>query len=190
MENSPEHDGFAGMMLIAMPSMDDPRFARSVIYLCAHSDDGAMGFIVNQPIEELTFPRVADQLGIEVPETVPDLGVHVGGPVETNRGFVLHSAEYVQDSTLVVDGTYALTATIEVLKAIAAGEGPRRRFLALGYAGWGEGQLDGEIQRNGWLIAPADPDIVFGGDHETKWMRALGTIGVTPWSLSGEAGHA
>lgn len=179
-----------GMLLVAMPSMPDPRFARSVIYVCAHSPEGAMGLVVNQIAGNITFPAVVGQLGIDAGEDCTDTPVHVGGPVETSRGFVLHSADYVQESTLVIDERYALTATVDVLRAIAEGHGPSRRVLALGYAGWSAGQLDQEIQNNGWLVAPADPDIVFGRDNEAKWLSALRAIGVDPSLLSTTAGHA
>ena len=179
-----------GMLLVAMPGMPDPRFAHSVIYLCAHSPDGAMGLIVNRPAENVTFPAVVDQLGIKPTPGCNDTPVHVGGPVEANRGFVLHSCEYLLETTLVIDEDFALTATVDVLRAIADGRGPRRRVLALGYAGWAAGQLDAEIQANGWLIAPADPDIVFGHDNDAKWQQALQKIGVDPRLLSTTAGHA
>lgn len=179
-----------GMLLVAMPGMPDPRFARSVIYLCAHSPEGAMGLLVNQLASNITFPSVVSQLGIDKPKAGADVPVHVGGPVETSRGFVLHSADYVQESTLVIDDQFALTATVDVLRAIAEGQGPRQKVLALGYAGWGAGQLDAEIQANGWLLAPATPEIVFGRNNETKWLQALRTIGVDPTLLSSTAGHA
>ena len=179
-----------GMLLVAMPSMPDPRFAKSVIYLCVHSADGAMGLVVNQLVENVTLPTVIDQLGIETKGLGTDDPVHFGGPVETSRGFVLHSPDYVLDSTLVIDDAFALTATVDVLKAIASGAGPRRRVFALGYAGWGAGQLDQEIQDNGWLLVPADQDLVFSGDNEAKWQRALAKIGVNPSLLSTAAGHA
>jgi putative transcriptional regulator len=182
--------GLTGMMLVAMPSMPDPRFARSVIYLCAHSDEGAMGLVVNQVVSNVTLPHVIGQLGIEGSLDDEDTQVHFGGPVETSRGFVLHSPDYVLESTLVIDDSFALTATVEVLKAIAAGSGPRRRVFALGYAGWAAGQLDREIQDNGWLLVPADADIVFSPDNETKWQRAMAKIGVDPSLLSSAAGHA
>jgi putative transcriptional regulator len=187
-----DHGGseLTGMLLVAMPSMPDPRFARSVIYICAHSAEGAMGLVVNQIAGNITFPAVIGQLGIEAGYDCSDTPVHVGGPVETSRGFVLHSADYVQDGTLVIDDRFALTATVDVLRAIAEGAGPRRRVLALGYAGWGAGQLDQEIQENGWLVAPADPEIVFGRDNDTKWLSALRKIGVDPSLLSTTAGHA
>lgn len=179
-----------GMLLLAMPAMPDPRFARAVIYLCAHSAEGAMGLVVNQIASNVSFPSVIGQLGIEASKDCDDTPVHVGGPVETSRGFVLHSADYVQESTLVIDDNFALTATVDVLRAIAEGQGPSRRVLALGYAGWSAGQLDAEIQNNGWLLAPADPEIVFGRDNEQKWLKALRRIGVDPSLLSSTAGHA
>jgi putative transcriptional regulator len=178
-----------GQLLVAMPHMADPRFARSVVYLCAHSGEGAMGLVVNRLIDSLTFESLLEQLGVEA--SVPaDMPVHFGGPVESSRGFVLHTTDYLQDSTLLIDDEIALTATIDVLKAIAAGEGPKRRVLALGYAGWAEGQLDAEIQANGWLLVPADLDLVFGNNNETKWARSLAKIGVDLTLLSSEAGHA
>ena len=179
------------MLLVAMPSMQDPRFARSVIYLCAHSPEGAMGLVVNQTAGSVTFPAVIDQLGIKADAGRDnDTPVHVGGPVESSRGFVLHSPDYVLESTLVIDEQFALTATVDVLRAIAEGGGPRRRVLALGYAGWAAGQLDAEIQANGWLLTPADADIVFGTDNAAKWDQALHKIGVDPRLLSSVAGHA
>lgn len=179
-----------GMLLVAMPSMPDPRFAHSVIYLCAHSAEGAMGLVVNQVADEVSFPSVIGQLGLEADDKCADTPVHVGGPVQPSRGFVLHSADYVQDSTLVIDERFALTATVDVLRAIAEGTGPERRVLALGYAGWQAGQLDAEIQGNGWMVAPADPEIVFGRDNDGKWLRAMRAIGVDPSLLSSTAGHA
>jgi len=178
------------MLLVAMPTMQDPRFTRSVIYLCAHSAEGAMGLVVNQAAGSVTFPAVIDQLGIKAGPDCPDTPVHVGGPVESSRGFLLHSPDSVLESTLVIDDDFALTATVDVLRAIADGKGPRRRLLALGYAGWDAGQLDAEIQANGWLLAPADADIVFGRDNAAKWDQALGKIGVDPRLLSSVAGHA
>ena len=180
----------AGMLLVAMPGMEDARFARSVVYICAHSDEGAMGLVVNQVAGQVSFPAVVGQLGIEADEHCGDTPVHVGGPVQPSRGFVLHSADYVQESTLVIDERFALTATVDVLRAIAEGAGPERRVLALGYAGWAAGQLDAEIQSNGWLLAPADPEIVFDRDNATKWLRAMHMIGVDPSLLSSTAGHA
>lgn len=187
-----------GQLLIAMPSMTDKRFARSVIYMCTHSAEGAMGLIVNQRAKHISFPQLLQQLGI-VPkaaaETVaPDIlmhKVHVGGPVDTKRGFVLHSADYnAPSNTLAIDTRISLTATIDILKAMAHGTGPDKAMLALGYAGWAPGQLEAEIQHNGWLNCPADPDIIFSPDIDLKYDQALARIGVDISHLVSEAGHA
>ncbi len=180
----------SGQLLVAMPGLQDPRFAKTVIYLCAHNSDGAMGLVVNREIDAISFPDLLEQLDIEPSGNVEPIRVHFGGPVESGRGFVLHSPDYVQDTTMVVDAEVALTATIDILKAIAGGSGPRRRLLALGYAGWGPGQLDTEIKANGWLHVAADADLVFGADLEGKWQRAMGKLGIDPRMLSDEAGHA
>ncbi|MGF1477584.1 MAG: YqgE/AlgH family protein [Geminicoccaceae bacterium] len=187
-----EWDGadLTGQLLVAMPTVSEEPFARTVIYLCAHSEDGAMGLVVNRVMDQLTFPNLIDQLGLDAGTRGDDTPIHFGGPVESSRGFVLHSADYIQDSTLVINQEIALTATVEVLKAIAGGHGPRRRVLALGYAGWAPGQLDSEIQANGWLMAPADGDLVFGPDNDNKWERALRKIGIDPAVFHSEAGHA
>lgn len=182
-----------------MPVMSDSRFARSVIYMCAHSQDGAMGLIINQRASHISFPDLLERLGI-VPANadngiVDDFGtgvsIHVGGPVETGRGFVLHSSDYfAEDSTLPIENGVCLTATIDILKAIAAGNGPNRAILALGYAGWSPGQLESEIQANGWLHCPADPDLIFDPNLEAKYARALAKIGIDPSHLVSDAGHA
>jgi putative transcriptional regulator len=179
-----------GQLLIAMPQMQDSRFARSVIYLCAHSADGAMGLVVNKLLDNVHFPELLEQLNIKPDAPGRETQVHFGGPVETGRGFVLHSADYVQDATLVIDKEIALTATVDVLKAIAEGNGPLHSMLALGYAGWGPGQLDQEIQQNGWLMAPADTELVFGNSIEHKWQAAMAKLGISAGKLSGQAGHA
>jgi len=179
----------AGQLLVAMPQMEDYRFARSVIYMCAHNEEGAMGLVINKLIESLTMPDLLKQLGIPAEGMSGGSRVHFGGPVETGRGFVLHSADYVEDGTLVVGGV-ALTATLDILRAIGRGGGPRRSLLALGYAGWGQGQLDAEMQANGWLHVAADEDIVFDDGLMDKWQRALAKLGVNPLTLSGDAGHA
>lgn len=189
-DHLPSDSSLTGHLLVAMPQMADSRFARSVVYLCAHSAEGAMGLVVNRLIDSLSFDSLLDQLGLEADAGAIDLPVHFGGPVESSRGFVLHSADYVQDSTLVIDDDIALTATIDVLKAIAKGDGPRQCVLALGYAGWAAGQLDAEIQANGWLMVPADHELVFGIDNESKWQRAIAKLGVDLSLLSSEAGHA
>ena len=179
-----------GQLLIAMPQMNDPRFERTVIYICAHTADGAMGLVVNREIEALTFPDLLKQLNIDA-EVVDDrIQVLFGGPVETGRGFVLHSSDYVQNATMLVDKRVGLTATMEVLKDIASGNGPRLNLLALGYAGWGPGQLDAEIHANGWLTVPADDGLIFDPDLDKKWERAVAKIGIDSSMLSGQAGHA
>ena len=189
-------DGYLdGQLLIAMPIMSDKRFARSVIYMCAHSAEGAMGLIINQRAPHISFPELLGQLSISTDSDdesdLIDLQVHVGGPVETGRGFVLHSADYfVDDSTLPIDDGVCLTATIDILKAIAGGKGPDRAILALGYAGWRPGQLESEIQANGWLHCPADPDLLFDRDLDQKYERALSKIGIDPSHLVSDAGHA
>jgi putative transcriptional regulator len=179
-----------GQLLIAMPHLNDPRFQRTVIYLCVHNPDGAMGLVLNRSFGQISFRELLSQLGIpEAPQPV-ERRVHFGGPVESGRGFVLHSAEYVRAETLVIGGGVALTSTLDILKAIAAGYGPRHSLLALGHAGWGPGQLDAEIQANGWLTSPADPAILFEESLEMKWEKALARLGVKPHMLSDAAGHA
>lgn len=179
-----------GQLLIAMPQMADPRFAQTVIYICAHSDDGAMGLVINRQIDSISFPGLLKQLEIDAPGADDHIRVMFGGPVETGRGFVLHSPDYVQESTLMIEGDLGLTATMDILKDIATGSGPKRSLLALGYAGWAPGQLDHEIQANGWLHAPANADLIFNEDIDSKWDRALATLGISSALLSGEAGHA
>lgn len=179
-----------GQILIAMPHMADPRFARSLVYLCAHTAEGAMGLVINRPVDNVTFPDLLRQLNITPSTSSPQNPILFGGPVETGRGFVLHSADYVREATLLVDRHVGLTATLDILKDIAAGHGPRRSLLMLGYAGWGPGQLDAEIQANGWLTTTADESLIFDQDLDTKWDKALTKLGVDLSSLSGEAGHA
>jgi putative transcriptional regulator len=179
-----------GKCLIAMPSLADSTFARSVIYICAHSPEGAMGLVVNRALDQLTFPDILDQMGIEQMADCESIRVHFGGPVESARGFVLHSADYALSSTLKVDGTAALTATTDVLRAIAEGAGPRRSLMALGYSGWGAGQLDSEIQENSWLTVDADEEILFSSRLESKWDLAVRRLGIDPTMLVSTAGHA
>lgn len=187
-----------GQMLIAMPTMRDERFSRTLIYLCAHSADGAMGIVVNQTAADLAFPDLLVQLNIipeaqkiTLPPKLSTIRVLRGGPVETGRGFVLHSSDfYIENSTLPIDESVCLTATLDILKALAIGEGPSNAVLALGYAGWAAGQLENEIQANGWLHCPADRDLIFGADVETKYERAMRKIGIDPAMLSSESGHA
>jgi putative transcriptional regulator len=180
----------AGQLLVAMPQMQDPRFQRSVILMCAHNEEGAMGIVINKLIEELNLPELLRQLGVEAPRLGDRRNVHFGGPVECGRGFVLHSSDYQEPTTLVVGECFALTATLEILRTIGRGEGPQKSFLALGYSGWGPGQLDAEIQANGWLTVAPDEEIVFGPLHTDKWQQALAKLGVHPLTLSGDAGHA
>ncbi|MEQ8504693.1 MAG: YqgE/AlgH family protein [Rhodospirillales bacterium] len=180
----------AGHLLVAMPNMPDDRFSKSVIYMCAHNEEGAMGLVVNKPLETLSFPDLLEQLDIVPSGMSEPINVHFGGPVESGRGFVLHTPDYVQEATMVVDDHIALTATVDILQAIADGIGPRQSLLALGYAGWGPGQLDSEIKSNGWLHVDADPHLVFGMGMDDKWEQAMLKIGVDPRMLSDEAGHA
>jgi putative transcriptional regulator len=196
--NSPDHGYLDGQLLIAMPVMGDPRFERSVIYMCAHSSEGAMGIMVNRPAGSIDFPELLVQLDIikeddqiKLPENAESMKVLKGGPVDTGRGFVLHSSDfYIENATLRIDDGICLTATVDILKAIAKGAGPKHAILALGYAGWAPGQLENEIQGNGWLHCDADQDLIFGGDVEEKYARALRKIGIDPGMLSNDAGHA
>lgn len=186
----PESGYLTGQLLIAMPTMRDPRFEKSVIYMCVHNAEGAVGLVVNRQIDSITFPDLLKQLNIEPAESAPKLPIHFGGPVETGRGFVLHSADYGQTGTIMVGDLVGLTATVDILKDMAAHRGPKNSLLALGYAGWGPGQLDGEIQQNAWLNVPADEGLIFDSAIDTKWTRAIAKIGIDPSLLSGDAGHA
>ncbi len=179
-----------GKLLVAMPGMPDPRFAHSVIFMCAHSERGAMGLIVNQVAGNLGFEELLRQVGVNEGPVTRRIPVHVGGPVEPGRGFVLHSSEYNLDKTVSVDERVRLTATPEVLKDIAGGGGPRLCLLALGYSGWGPGQLEREIRQNGWLMVDADEEILFLVGVEDRWRRALAKIGIDPTMLSSSAGRA
>ncbi len=187
-----------GQMLIAMPTMGDERFARSLIFLCAHSSEGAMGIVVNQPAANITFADLLVQLEvvgssdlIELPPVAGGVRVLKGGPVETSRGFVLHSSDFfIENSTLPIDEGVCLTATLDILKAIARGDGPKSAVLALGYAGWAPGQLENEINQNGWLHCAADAELIFGQDNDGKYEKALKKIGIDLGMLSTEAGHA
>jgi putative transcriptional regulator len=187
-----------GQLLIAMPSMTDRRFHRSVIFMCAHSSDGAMGLIINQRARNIGFADLLSQLdllpddkGEDAEERLERMVVHVGGPVDSGRGFVLHSADYfVKESTLSIGKDICLTATMDILRAIAIGKGPKQAILALGYSGWAAGQLEGEIQANGWLHGPSDPELVFELDISQKYEQALMKIGVNPSHLVSDSGHA
>lgn len=187
-----------GQLLIAMPGMPDKRFEKAVIYLCAHSADGAMGLILNRPSEDLRFVDLLIRLkimpenpGADVPQCAQDMIVLNGGPVESGRGFVLHSDHITEDyASVPITGDIRLSASLDILHAIAKGHGPQHAAFALGYAGWGAGQLETEIQSNGWLSCHADHAIVFDHEFETKYQRALGLLGIEPAMLSREAGHA
>ncbi|WP_102959893.1 YqgE/AlgH family protein [Mangrovicella endophytica] len=185
-----------GHFLIAMPGMQDERFARSVVYICAHSPNGAMGFIINkaQPVSFgalLTqLDIVQDENDIRLPEKGREVSVCMGGPVERGRGFVLHSSDYDSESTVPVAEHISLTPTLDILKAISEGIGPRTAIMALGYAGWGAGQLEEEIAANGWLTCEAEDSLIFDTELDNKYNRALGLLGVDPTFLASEAGHA
>ncbi len=187
-----------GQMLIAMPGMPDKRFEKAVIYLCAHSADGAMGLIVNRPSDEHRFTDLLrrlkvlpDQTEAGYPASVRNMIVLNGGPVEAGRGFVLHADEKTETyASVPITGNIRLSASVDILHAIAKGHGPQRAVFALGYTGWSAGQLETEIQSNGWLSCPADHSIVFDDRFETKYERALGLLGIEPAMLSREAGHA
>jgi putative transcriptional regulator len=180
-----------GKLLIALPGMSDPRFERSLIYMCAHSNTGAMGLIVNKPIEGLNFQELIRRLELPVSERTPNSAILFGGPVETNRGFVLHSGEYEgADSTLPISADVSLTATLDILRAISEGHGPQQALFALGYAGWGPGQIEAEIQANGWVHCDADKSLIFSDDMDSKWSVALGTLGIDMSALSAHAGRA
>ncbi len=180
-----------GRILIAMPGMADPRFGQSIIYVCAHSAEGAMGLILNKLADDLKLSDLLEQLDIEAAPGARQMPIHFGGPVESGRGFVLHEAGYRSSiSTLEVDGQFSMTATLDILEDMAAGEGPRHALVALGYAGWGSGQLEDEIARNGWLICDASTQLIFSTPNAAKWSAALAVLGIDPLVLSAEAGTA
>ncbi|MGH0001056.1 YqgE/AlgH family protein [Pseudovibrio ascidiaceicola] len=187
-----------GQYLIAMPTMEDGRFAHSVIYVCAHSEEGAMGIVLNQPAPNITFGQLLGQLNIVEDENEDPLAIDIserkvyrGGPVDAGRGFVLHSDDYfLEETSLKIEDGVVLTATVEVLRAIAAGKGPKKSLLALGYAGWAPGQLETELQANGWLTCQTDPSLIFEGEGDQKWHNALDILGIDPGMLSSDIGHA
>lgn len=185
-----------GQLLLAMPSMTDSRFAKAVIYICTHTEDGAMGLVINKPCDNIDFPDLLKQLSIDTYEKKDDqkklknISLHEGGPVESGRGFILHSADYVQETTLIISETVALTATIDILTAIADGEGPKDYLIALGFSGWGKGQLEDEILRNSWLTIEADEELVFRTDLDLKFPRAMSKLGVDVSLLSSHYGTA
>lgn len=180
-----------GKLLVAMPHMGDPRFSSAVIFICSHSKSGAMGLTINKPSERYSFSDLLKQLKIEVHAHTPNLPVNIGGPVEAGRGFVLHSPEYdAGEGTLKIGLDYGMTASFEVLEELSNGEGPNKGILALGYSGWGPGQIEDEIAMNGWLVSEATSDLIFGSDNNNKWRNALKSMGVDPIHLSSLAGRA
>ncbi len=180
-----------GKLLVAMPAMADPRFEHAVILLCAHSDEGAMGLIINKPVQDLSFDGLLDHLSIPKSPAGREIVVHFGGPVERGRGFVLHSPDYRSSgTTLQIEGGYGMTATLDVLEALAQGTGPTRALLALGYSGWGPGQLEAEIARNDWLTVDPDETLIFAARDADKWAGALRGLGIDPLTLSATAGRA
>ncbi len=189
-----EHDGgegyLTGQLLVAMPAMRDPRFAQTVVFMCAHTAESAMGIVINRPLVGLRSVYLRPQLMVAPSPPLRGRRRHAGGPVEPGKGFVLHTSDWAQDSSLVVDKQFALTSSVEVLKAVARGEGPRLGILALGYAGWGAGQLDEEILQNAWLSVPAAESFVFADDLGAMWRGALSALKVDPLLLSGAAGRA
>jgi putative transcriptional regulator len=188
---SDEPEFLEGKTLVAMPGMGDPRFDHSVVFMCAHSPEGAMGLIINKPAEDLSFRDLLEHLDIEVERPQASPRVFFGGPVEHGRGFVLHTSDYSSEgATMPVEGGFGMTATMDILRDIAGGTGPRASLLALGYAGWAPGQLEQEIQANGWLIADATEALLFGLRPEERWAAALNTLGIDPRLLSAEGGRA
>jgi putative transcriptional regulator len=185
-----EESSFVGQVLLAMPAMSDPRFERSVIYVCAHNAEGAMGIVINKTLDSIDFHELLDELDIPTDEKSQDIAVHFGGPVENQRGFVLHSSDYQHSETLFVDEKVGLTATVKVLRDLASGDGPAQSILALGYAGWGPGQLESEFQENAWLSVPASDALLFEIANDDKWERAFNSIGVDLSVLSGSSGRA
>lgn len=186
----PESQYLTGQLLIAMPSMGDPRFTQTVIFLCAYSDEGAMGIVLNRPLSRPRFAELIKKFGISAAPPARQIRLCAGGPMDHGRGFVLHTSDWETDGTLKIDDDRALTSSLDVLKVVAEGGGPRECMLALGYAGWDAGQLDLEIQQNTWLAAPADDAILFDADYDTKWRRALAKLGIDPAALSSTAGRA
>jgi len=178
-----------GQYLLALPGIGDPRFEKAVIAMCAHDDEGALGIGVGSILPGITLHPLLEQLDIE-PGLAPDREVHVGGPVEPQRGFVLHGADWTGEDTLQVDGRWGLTSTLDVLRAIASGKGPRQWLVALGYAGWGEGQLDGEMRRHGWLATRGDDGLLFDREAPVRWELALRSAGIDPRLLASSSGQA
>lgn len=189
METPTQPPFLSGQLLLSMPGMADPRFERVVIAMCVHDENGALGLVVNQPMDGLTVPELMRTLEID-PQATPERPVLAGGPVEPSRGFVLHSPEYEGESTIMVGMKWGLTATLDVLRDIAAGKGPAKWLSTLGYTGWGPGQLESELASHGWQPAPGDTTILFKTPIPDRWARAYATLGVNVGQLSTEAGHS
>lgn len=185
-----QQDFLTGKFLVAMPGMDDPRFEDTILYICGHDASGAMGLIVNKLVESISFKGLMEQLEIEVANKIPHIPVYFGGPIEMGRGFVLHSNDYVHDSSVSITDDVILTATVDILKDMAMQRGPKYSILALGYSGWSPGQLENEIKRNGWLEINGDVDILFKTEIEVKRSKALTKLGIDPSMLSSLSGHA
>lgn len=186
----PQNSSLAGNLLIATPVVQDSCFARSVIYLCAHNESGAMGIIVNYPVKEIEIDDVLDQLNISSAGLVPDMPIHFGGPVEANRGFVVHSADYDSPESIIRQDGIAVTSNINVLEDYAAGHGPAQGMLMLGYAGWAPGQLEAEIEEGSWIMVPASKELVFNANNDTKWNLAVSSLGIDMGHFSSTVGHA
>ena len=191
MSNENTITDLTGKLLISMPDMGDPRFAQSVVLICSHSPEGAMGLIVNKCADEVRFSELLEQLEVPINGDVKQAPIHFGGPVETGRGFVLHSEDYASSSNSIrIPGGFRVTTTLDVLESLANGSGPEQSIMALGYAGWGPGQLESELQDNGWLIAEASDHLVFSDDNDGKWVAALNSMGISPLHLSATGGTA
>lgn len=195
MEISSENSGYLiGKLLLAMPSMTDPRFHRAVILLCAHDANGAMGLVINHPAQDVKFADLLKQLkiasDIELGSSQVSLPVISGGPVEKGRGFILHGSNFAQKDTVKVDEQFSVTGTLDGLQAVANGQGPKPALFILGYAGWNAGQLDAELQQNAWLVSDPNPDLVFRTNPEDQWSLAVSSLGFDPGMLSGVAGRA
>jgi putative transcriptional regulator len=187
---SGDDSSFRNMLLVAMPTQHGGAFSKSVVYLCAHGGEGAMGLVINRPLEGVAFDELLSQLELPQSQLGVQPVVHFGGPVEVGRGFVLHSNDFMREDTIRVEGGICITGTIDILRAMAEGTGPSKSIFALGYAGWGPGQLEAEMQANSWLIVPADDELVFSADIGNKWEKALNRLGIDPLSLSLDGGRA
>lgn len=179
-----------GKCLVSMPNMEDERFADSLIYICSHTKDGAMGFVVNKKIKEFSFADLANQLPINTLKPITPIDLHQGGPLEKVRGFVLHSTDYIKEDTIVVDGCIAVSSSIDVITDIAFGMGPKENLIALGYASWAPKQLEQEIINNTWLVTCPTPELVFRTKDEDKWQKAIDSLGIDMTRLSTKVGHS